>query len=260
MQPYVFLHGIALGMQPYVGMVQRLAATGRPVIILEARHLALRVCSAVPTVDVMADTLVDVLKQHKVSSVHLVAHSFGTFTASRVAKRYKHVIASLTLLDPVCFLMFTGHLIRNFVYRRDPEHAPFSSVDAFCMHMVCRHLWHSVAVSRDFYWAENSLWPDQLPEHTLVVLAGQDTLLPGKGILSMLQQETNAHIIYHPDYAHGAFVWNQDWQHEVVQAVARLASEATAQPGLGESAVLAGAGIKAGKGVALAAVAVAESK
>lgn len=46
----------------------------------------------------------------------VVAHSYGTFMASRLAQRVPRRLAYLSLLDPVCFFMFTGKLIHNFVY------------------------------------------------------------------------------------------------------------------------------------------------
>jgi hypothetical protein len=38
----------------------------------------------------------------------MVAHSYGTFMASRLVQRRRSAVASLTLLDPVCFIMYNG--------------------------------------------------------------------------------------------------------------------------------------------------------
>ena len=38
----------------------------------------------------------------------MVAHSYGTFLASLYVQRYPGNIEALTLIDPVCMLMFDG--------------------------------------------------------------------------------------------------------------------------------------------------------
>ncbi len=43
---------------------------------------------------------------------------------------------------------------------------------------IARDMAHAVSVSRRFYWSMLNLWPDQLPDHTLVALGIQDELVP----------------------------------------------------------------------------------
>jgi pimeloyl-ACP methyl ester carboxylesterase len=50
--------------------------------------------------------------------VAVLAHSYGTFVASRLAQTHQQRLASLCLIDPVCFGMFMPHLLYNFIYRR----------------------------------------------------------------------------------------------------------------------------------------------
>ena len=40
--------------------------------------------------------------------VRMVAHSYGTFLASLFVQRYPERIEALTLIDPVCMLIFDG--------------------------------------------------------------------------------------------------------------------------------------------------------
>lgn len=64
------------------------------------------------------------LKNHAVLKCHqtglqvcCVAHSYGTFVASRMAQLYPASIQSLALLDPVNLGVFMPHLVQNFIYR-----------------------------------------------------------------------------------------------------------------------------------------------
>eukprot|EP00798_Chlamydomonas_sp_ICE-L_P022042 gene22042-29108_t len=40
--PVLFLHGVGIGLLPYIPFVMKLVATGRPVIALECAHLGMR--------------------------------------------------------------------------------------------------------------------------------------------------------------------------------------------------------------------------
>ena len=73
--------------------------------------------SRIPTIDELTDGAVAALDTAGVPRACVVAHSYGTLIASRLAQRHRDRVASLVLIDPVCFGMFMPHLLRNFVYR-----------------------------------------------------------------------------------------------------------------------------------------------
>ncbi len=54
---------------------------------------------------------------------------------------------------------------------------PFAGA-SFLTWFIARDLAHSVSVSRRFYWSLLNLWPDQLPDHTLVAMGARDELVP----------------------------------------------------------------------------------
>lgn len=62
-----------------------------------------------------AQALVEILDGLQLPSVGVVAHSYGTFMASRLVQRSPSYVRSMTLLDPCTFNMFTGQLIHSFV-------------------------------------------------------------------------------------------------------------------------------------------------
>lgn len=61
----------------------------------------MRVCFEVPAEDEIVEDIAGALVVHGVRQVHVVAHSYGTFMASRLVQLHKVMVASLTLLDPV---------------------------------------------------------------------------------------------------------------------------------------------------------------
>ena len=49
--PIVFLHGVGLGILPYIPLLRRLSATGHPVVALESCHLGMRWVESIPSDD-----------------------------------------------------------------------------------------------------------------------------------------------------------------------------------------------------------------
>ncbi|KAG2501920.1 hypothetical protein HYH03_000418 [Edaphochlamys debaryana] len=222
--PLLFMHGVGLGILPYFNFLLRLSSIGRPVVAVEVRHLSMRACSVVPDEDDIAHWIKGALDRHGVRQVHCVAHSYGTFMASRLVQMYRSTVGSLSLVDPVCFVMFSGKLIYNFVYRTPAQGS------AFMTWFIARDLAHSVSVSRRFYWSLLNLWPDQLPDHTMVALSAQDELVPVPEVLTMLKAHPSTRLLLHPRHRHADFIMDLPWQAKMVQEVAELIATASGVP------------------------------
>lgn len=53
--PLLFLHGVGLGLLPYMPLIMRLVATGRPLVAVESPHLSMRLVGDVPEVDTVVE-------------------------------------------------------------------------------------------------------------------------------------------------------------------------------------------------------------
>lgn len=69
--PFVFFHGIGLGVFPYIPFIGRLAMSGQPVLCLEMNHVSMRWVKEVPDVDAVVHATVGALKSHGVSRVNI---------------------------------------------------------------------------------------------------------------------------------------------------------------------------------------------
>lgn len=67
-------------------------------------HAALKNASCTTLLQVVS-ALLHVLEFQRVRRVSVVAHSYGTFYASRLVQRAPQAVAALTLIDPVTFNM-----------------------------------------------------------------------------------------------------------------------------------------------------------
>ncbi|KAG2491967.1 hypothetical protein HYH03_009698 [Edaphochlamys debaryana] len=126
--PLVFLHGVGMGLQPYVRLLVALAATGAPIIAFELKHISQRwTAGPPPTMERLADDVADAVQRYygdaaggavQPGTCGVLAHSFGTAVAAVLMRRHPGLVSHVTMLDPICFQMWAPRLLRNFIYRR----------------------------------------------------------------------------------------------------------------------------------------------
>merc|ERR1712032_1662689 len=75
--PIVFIHGLGVGLVPYVPFLRRLCYTRREIFVLELPEISQVCCETVlPPVE-MVDAVVAMLKEHGRSCACFMAHSYG---------------------------------------------------------------------------------------------------------------------------------------------------------------------------------------
>lgn len=118
--PILFLHGVGLGITPYLLLIAALRKRfpRRPLLLLEARHVSVGLVPtrAASTCDV-ARAAIAAMERNGWRSAAVVAHSYGTFVAARMLDARPEAVQSLVLLDPVCALTIYPQLLANFVYK-----------------------------------------------------------------------------------------------------------------------------------------------
>jgi pimeloyl-ACP methyl ester carboxylesterase len=70
-------------------------------VLLEVRHVSLRLCMRAMGVDDVVRVLAAVLARHDIASANFVGHSFGTFVVAHMRKLFPEAVSSLLLCDPV---------------------------------------------------------------------------------------------------------------------------------------------------------------
>ncbi|KAI3319358.1 hypothetical protein HD806DRAFT_291372 [Xylariaceae sp. AK1471] len=162
--PVVFLHGIGIGLWPYVGYFSGLNK-GFPendqigVIALEVLPVSMRLTNAPLSQSEFLSEITVILKAHGWSQFALVGHSYGTVLATHMLKSpdLNPRIESVVLVDPVCILLHLPDIAYNFT-RRKPSRANeyllwyFASMDPGIAHCLGRH----------FFWKDNIAWKEDL--------------------------------------------------------------------------------------------------
>eukprot|EP00798_Chlamydomonas_sp_ICE-L_P022044 gene22044-29110_t len=183
----------------------KLVATGRSVIALECAHFGMRLRLKVPSVDDVVSVIINALDIHGIDKVCVSGHSYGTFKASRLVQLHPERVHSLAIIDPcVCSAIATW--------------------------IVARDVHHASSVCRNFYWTLLCLWADQLPARTLVVLSGDDELVPVEEAIVMLQHESDADLLYMEGHRHADFLKYLPWQDRIVSRMENLFSKDYQRP------------------------------
>lgn len=70
---------------------------------------------------------------------------------------------------------------------------------------------------RHFFWHTLMLWPDELPNPSVLVLSAQDDLVPSDLVCKQLANSPeHVQVLVHSKLGHGHFIFNQKWQDTII--------------------------------------------
>ncbi|KKY15260.1 putative transcription initiation protein spt5 [Diplodia seriata] len=180
--PILFVHGIGIGLYPYVNFLSEINATSRRkgsgdvgIIAIEIMPISFRITSPALRKEEMCAEIDRILEAHGWDKFVLVSHSYGSVISTHMLHSPKLTtkIASILLIDPVTFLLHLPDVACNFIIRK-PQHANehqlayFASQDMGVAHTL----------SRCFFWSENIMWKEDLAGRDVTVsLSGRDLIV-----------------------------------------------------------------------------------
>lgn len=192
-RPVVFVHGIGIGLYPYVNFLRQLDShlnAGRSAedqvgtIAIEIMPISFRITHSAMTKDEMCDEIQAILKYHEFDKPVLVSHSYGTVITTQLLKspRLADQIGPVVLIDPISILLHLPDVAYNFT-RRKPQLANEHQLYYFAsMDMGVSH-----SLSRCFFWSENVLWKQDIGERAITVsLAERDLIVNTKAVRNYL--------------------------------------------------------------------------
>ena len=111
--PIVFVHGVGLGLAPYLGWLKHLRnlhAFGRrrsPMLVLELPFVSQRLggLRSLPQEQRTTDEISRAMARHQLKSATFIGHSLGTVYLSWLAKLRPELLASCVFIDPIVFLL-----------------------------------------------------------------------------------------------------------------------------------------------------------
>jgi len=209
--PVLFLHGIGIGLWPYVSFFKEFVANEPDVGILAIENLSVSMRIYRPPLarPAMLSALTAILKSHGHERFVLAAHSYGTVLAAHLLRDpvFSKRVTSTMLIDPIPFLLYLPAVAYNFVYRQ-----PHTANEWQLWYFASRDPDIARALSRHFFWVENVLWKDDLDgRECAVVLCGRDQIvdaqevrryLTGTEELDFEWREDGLEVLYYPDLDH----------------------------------------------------------
>ena len=182
--PIVFIHGIGIGLYPYVNFLRELNSAsgvenGRVddqvgIIAIEIMPVSFRITHQALGKEEICDEIQAITKHHGFEKFVLVAHSYGTAVATYMIKSLKlaNEIGPVVLIDPITVLLHLPDVAYNFT-RRQPTKANehqlyyFASMDLGVSHTL----------ARSFFWSDIILWKEDLRDRRLTFSLAQRDLI-----------------------------------------------------------------------------------
>lgn len=175
--PIVFLHGIGIGLWPYVPFLSDLPPTG-PVLAVEI----LPICMRLTKTNILArpDFLrhfKDILRQHGIDRFVLVGHSYGSVLTTQVLHDTElgPQVEAVVLIDPVTLLLHLPDVAYNFTRRM-----PRTANEWQLWYVASMDPGIALVLGRHFFWRENVIWKDELVSggrKAAVCLASRDLIV-----------------------------------------------------------------------------------
>lgn len=210
--PVLFVHGIGIGLYPYVNFLNQINDTERQnddgeigIIAIEIMPVSFRITGAALEKDEMCDEILQILQQHGWGQFVLVSHSYGSVISSHLvhSPKVSKMVGPIFLIDPVSILLHLPDVAYNFTCR-PPQRANeyqlwyFASMDQGVAHTLGRSVLdiHVVAQDADtdcqrcFFWSDNILWKEDIDGHQVTVsLSEQDLIVDTEAVGRYLAQE-----------------------------------------------------------------------
>lgn len=205
--PIVFCHGVGVNLLPYVHFISELLRQmpkGKDIFLVSLPHISMRIKEDVPSSAEMVACLRDMLLSWDHTSAHFVGHSFGSIVVAWMCRNAQETVAVATFLDPVCFLLIKPDVCYNFMYRK-----PETATQLLMHYFVARELFIAHSLSRNFFWYQNLLWPEELQVPCMVMLSGEDSIVPAHSVRRYLtgwierQKGNSFRLLWFPNMGHG---------------------------------------------------------
>lgn len=172
--PLVFIHGLGLGIIPYIGKICRLSIN-RILIVPELPNMSYDLYKfPPPSNDSIVVSLYNTLVKLGIGLVDIIGHSYGTMIMNIFQIRYPHMCNYKTYADPTCFHIHQSR-IGNIFYKF-PSTKKYNILDYMLWSFVFRDIYTQYSTKRGIF-AEHGLLKN-LDNKTHIILAKDDYVIP----------------------------------------------------------------------------------
>ncbi|KAI9226601.1 MAG: hypothetical protein DHS80DRAFT_18484 [Piptocephalis tieghemiana] len=233
-KPIIFVHGIGIGILPYISFILRLIRTITPssssssssspapippIYLVELSEVAMRLnLNPSPTIPIVVTEMAMALTERGHHQAVWVGHSLGSSVVAGACRWARESVAATVFIDPICFLLHYPNVAWNFVHRRG-----IGADERFTEYFASRELSISRYISRDFQWWHSCVFADQIPQgqNSSVYLSAQDALVPSARVKAYLEEHRIQTTMM--PHGHAGFLFNSEWEIPISRRVLHLA-------------------------------------
>ncbi|KAJ4496246.1 hypothetical protein C8J55DRAFT_532664 [Lentinula edodes] len=251
--PIIFIHGIGIGLYPYLPFFQDLITTtpDQGLLLIELLPISMHISSppanSIPPRESLLHGLYTTLHSLGISRAVLATRPTPTPTLTPTPTP-PHITSHL-LIDPIPFLLHLPSVAFNFLYRPPRPRAAnewqlwyFASRDPDIAHVL----------GRCFFWTENVLWREDLGlglgsgsdsdsdsgmVKYAIVLSGKDQIVPAPLVRRYLTGEDEVQqrwesnnrrleVLYHPELDHATVFDTKERRRGMVEVLGRFSVSA----------------------------------
>jgi pimeloyl-ACP methyl ester carboxylesterase len=204
--PIVFVHGIGIGLYPYVDFLKELnSASGIEgggvddqvgIIAVEIMPVSFRITHEALGKEEICDEIQAIVEHHGFGKYVLVAHSYGTAVATYMLKseRTANQIGPVVLIDPITILLHLPDVAYNFTRRRPIEANEHQLYYFASMDMGISH-----TLARQFFWSNVILWKKDLGDRRVTFSLAQRDLIVNTEAVGRYLASSDCDSIGHKD-------------------------------------------------------------
>ncbi|TFK96830.1 hypothetical protein BDV98DRAFT_597219 [Pterulicium gracile] len=229
--PIVFIHGIGIGLWPYIPFLKGIIAQDPTVgiLLIEIVPITMHISHRPPPAPLTVQRIASILAFHSIDRFVLAAHSYGTVVSTHLlhSELTAPLISSVLFIDPIPFLLHLPDVAFNFVYR-----SPRTANEWQLWYFASRDPDIARALSRHFFWQKNVLWKDEVRgmiheggKRFAVVLSGEDQIVNAEMVRRYLTGEEERREYWRGEGGGLEVIWEERADHATV-----LDTEASRRP------------------------------
>lgn len=185
-RPIVFIHGVGIGLTPYIPMILKLSKD-IGFLAIEVLPISSRITTALPlSIDLMRE-IGDIISQINLPNFVFIGNSYGTFftrlfmDSSYLASRMQSII----MIDPVSVLLHLPDVAYNFT-KREPVEA--NELQLWWAAQTEPDI--AFTLGRRFCWREHLVWREDLRSRpTTLIMGGRDCIVNPEAIASYITKD-----------------------------------------------------------------------
>jgi pimeloyl-ACP methyl ester carboxylesterase len=218
--PLFFIHGVGMGVVPYVRFVlQKLAPLNRTIVAVELPNISHGVqVKRYPTAKQIAMALkrkIDELEPLR-QACDVIGHSYGTAVMTYLNRVFPNATNRRVYIDPICFCVgmdcYVAYAYEHFLY----SWRALASSDTQLSNILSSYLVQGDLDTQ--FMGKRCTWVIELWEHgfmmtenAMILLSGNDTNVSAQRTLDYAQRYwPETHVVVVDAWAHGGFLVQPD--------------------------------------------------